>query len=68
MEKQFKETELEKYAFGLVSLYKTVFTHKHTTSLLRRLHAPTLPDATYPIGKIIPFCKVAVTFEPLMGY
>ena len=37
-------------------------------SLLRRLQAQTLPDATQPIGKINPFSKMAVTFEPLMGF
>ena len=37
-------------------------------SLLRRLHAQTLPNATRPIGKIHPFSKMAVTFEPLMGF
>ena len=35
------------------------------TSLLRRLQAQTLPDAIPPIGKIHPFSKIAVTFEPL---
>ena len=38
------------------------------TSLLRRLQAQTLPDATRPIGKIHPFRKIAITFEPLMGF
>ena len=37
------------------------------TSLLSRLQAQTLPDATPPIGKIHPFSKMDVTFEPLMG-
>ena len=36
------------------------------TSLLRRLQAQTLPDATPPIGKINPSSKIAVTFEPMM--
>ena len=27
-----------------------------------------LPDATPPIGKIYPFSKMAVTFEPAMGF
>ena len=31
------------------------------TSLLRRLQAQALPDATQPIGKIHPFNKIAVT-------
>ena len=34
------------------------------TSLLRRLQA--LTDATPPIGKIFPFTKIAVTFEPVL--
>ena len=37
-------------------------------SLLRRLHAQTLPDATPPIGIINHFSKTTVTFEPLMGF
>ena len=28
----------------------------------------TLPDEALPIGKIHPFSKMAVTFEPLMGF
>ena len=27
----------------------------------------TLPHATSPIGKINPFSKMAITFEPIMG-
>ena len=38
------------------------------TSLLRRLQAQTLPDATPPIGKIHTFSKMAVTFEPMMQF
>ena len=38
------------------------------TSLLRRLQEQTLPDATPPIGKINPFSKKVVTFEPLMRF
>ena len=38
------------------------------TSLLRRLQAQTLPDEAPPIGKIHPFSKMAITFEPLMGF
>ena len=33
------------------------------TSLLRRLQAQTLPDATPPLGKIPQFTKIAVTFD-----
>ena len=35
-------------------------------SLLRRMQAQNLQDATPSIGKIHPFSKIAVTFEPLM--
>ena len=35
------------------------------TSLLRRLQAQTLPNATTPQRKIPPFTKIAVTFEPI---
>ena len=38
------------------------------TSLLRRLQTRTLPDEAPPIGKIQRFSKMAVTFEPLMGF
>ena len=38
------------------------------TSLLRRLQAQTLPNEAPPIGKIQPFIKMAVTFEPRMGF
>ena len=38
------------------------------TSLLRRLQAQTLHDATPPICKINPFRKMTVTFEPLMQF
>ena len=46
----------------------TIITIEEETSLLRRLQAQTLPDATPPIGKIYPFSKMTVTFEPLMGF
>ena len=35
------------------------------TSLLRRLHAQTLPDATSPVGKVHPFSKITVIFDAL---
>ena len=38
------------------------------TSLLCRLQAQTLPDATPPIGQIHPFIKMAITFEPLKRF
>ena len=37
------------------------------TSLMRRLQAKTLPDATPPVGQIHPLSKMVVTFKPLMG-
>ena len=38
------------------------------TSLLRRLQAQTLPEATPPIGQIHPFNKMAINSEPLLGF
>ena len=38
------------------------------TSLLRRLQAQTLPDATPPLGKILLFTKITVTFEPMKQF
>ena len=38
------------------------------TSLLRRLQAQTLPNEAPPIGKMHPFGKMAVNFQPLMGF
>ena len=43
----------------------TVWT-PNKTSLLRRLQEQTLPDEAPPMGKIYPFSKIAVTFEPVM--
>ena len=45
-----------------------VFKHTQKTCLLRRMQAQTLPDATPPIGLFKLFSKIAVTFEPLMGF
>ena len=42
--------------------------HNEMTSLLHRLQAQTLPDEALPIGKIHPFSKIAVTFEPVMRF
>ena len=50
-------------------MYKTCENNsskKGKTILLLRLQAQTLPDATPPTGKIHPFCKIAVIFEPVM--
>ena len=38
------------------------------TSLLRRLQAQTLPNATPPLCKIPPMTKIAVTFEPIKRF
>ena len=38
------------------------------TSLLRRLQAQTLSDEAPPIGKIHPFSKTAIPFEPVMQF
>ena len=38
------------------------------TSLLRRLQAQTLPDATPPISKIHPFSKIAVNFVQFVQF
>ena len=38
------------------------------TSLLCRLQAQTLTDATPPIDKSYLFTKMAVTFEPVMQF
>ena len=40
----------------------------YKTSLLRRLRPQTLPNEAPPIGKIHPFCKIAVIFEPVMWF
>ena len=41
---------------------------KDLRSLLRRLPAQTLPNAIPPTRKIHPFCKIAVTVEPVMRF
>ena len=38
------------------------------TSLLRRLQGRPSPAKAPPIGRIHPFSKIAVTFEPLKGF
>ena len=38
------------------------------TCLLRRLQLQTLPNEAPTIGKIHPFSKIAVTFEPVMQF
>ena len=38
------------------------------TSLLYRLQTQTLPDEAPPMGKIRPFSKTALTFEPVLQF
>ena len=38
------------------------------TSLLRMVQAQSLPDEAPPVGKIHPFSKIAVTFEPIRRF
>jgi hypothetical protein len=38
------------------------------TSLLHRLKAQTVPDATPPLGKIPLFTKIGVTFESMKRF
>ena len=38
------------------------------TSLLRSLQVQTLPEEAPPMGKIHPFSKMAVIFEPVMQF
>ena len=40
----------------------------YETSLLRRLQAQTVPNTAPPMGKIYPFSKIAVTFEPIQRF
>ena len=41
---------------------------KHYNTKTSPLQAQTLPNATPPIGKIYPFSKIALTFEPMMKF
>ena len=54
--------------FGLISKEISTFSAHVKTSLLRRLQGRPFPAEAPPIGKIHPFSKMAVTFEPLMGF
>ena len=45
-----------------------VFVMRHIRLTKGFLQADSVPDATRPVGKIHPFSKMAVTFEPLMGF
>ena len=48
----------------LIPLPSLLLTLKKT-SLMRRLQAQTLPDATPPLCEIPPITKMAVIFEPM---
>ena len=50
------------------NLQKYLLQNTPETSLLRRLQAQTLPDATPPIGSVDQFSKSAVTFELIMQF
>ena len=41
---------------------------KHYNTKTSLLQAQTLTNATPPIGKINPFSKIALTFEPMMKF
>ena len=58
------------YLCKTMQLKKLNLTRKHylaeKTSLLRRLQAQTLHDATTPIGQINLFSKIALSVEPMI--
>ena len=56
-------TKLDNFEFSCLLM---IFCDFDKTSLLRRLHAQTLPNATLPTGKIHLSSKIAVTFEPII--
>ena len=53
------------YFITMVIFYKNR-SKSFIKNLLRRLQSQTLPDATPPIGKIHPFSRVTLTFEPMI--
>ena len=72
-----KPLNLSKLGLNLIWFYSNVYgalfmkrdgLASWKTSLLHRLKAQTLPDEAPLIGKINPFSKMAVNFEPLMGF
>ena len=62
----FSKKKILVYLFAIFFVGKREAEKANVTSLLRRLQAQTLPDATPPVGKINPFSKMALPFEPLM--
>ena len=46
-------------------LYENLMRSQFSTS---RLQAQTLPDAAPPVGKIYPFRKIGITFEPIQQF
>ena len=59
------ELQLNVCLYGTYSSYYDYKDGKDKTSLLRRLQVQTLPNDAPLVGKIHPFRKIAVTFEPI---
>ena len=72
---------VEDGAFRHKIYYATIVKELHGEGSARSLHSrlvinkpaarvagQTLPDATPPVGKIHPFSKIAVTFEPMQRF
>ena len=57
-----------KFSQHIVSYSISDYLNWTETSLLCRLQAQTLPDEAPPVGKIHPFSKIAVTFEPIQRF
>ena len=51
--------------YHLFTSFKKNFLIAYKTSLLRSLQAQPLPDEAPLVGKIHPFSKIVVTFEPI---
>ena len=51
-----------------MSKYGLILLISYQTSLLCRLQAQTLPDATPSVGKMHPFGKIVVNFEPIWQF
>ena len=64
----FRSIEKSKMPHSLDKPLRFVQASHKQASLLRKLHALTLSDATPSIGKIHPLRKMAVTLEPVMSF
>ena len=51
-----------------IMMHRGITTINRETSLLRKLQGRPSPAEAPPISKIHPFSKIAITFEPLMGF